>query len=62
MTRLLLHMASFGMNPETLRYIRGHSDISITLAICTYLKAENAQAEFGWGWELKIRFETVCLP
>ena len=40
------NMAKSGMNPKTLQYIMGHSDISITLDIYTHLKAEDAQEEF----------------
>lgn len=38
-------MAKSGMNPKTLRYIMGHSDIGITLGTYTHLKIEDAQAE-----------------
>lgn len=39
-------MAKSGMNPKTLQYIMGHSDMSITLDTYTHLKAEDAQEEF----------------
>ena len=39
-------MAKSGMNPKTLQYIMGHSDISVTLDTYTHLKIEDAQAEF----------------
>ena len=40
------NMAKSGMNPKTLQYIMGHSDIGITLGTYTHLKIEDAQAEF----------------
>ena len=40
------NMAKSGMNPKTLQYIMGHSDISITLDTYTHLKIEDAQVEF----------------
>jgi len=39
-------MAKSGMNPKTLQYIMGHSDIGITLDTYTHLKIEDAQEEF----------------
>ena len=40
------NIAKSGMNPKTLQYIMGHSDIGITLGTYTHLKIEDAQAEF----------------
>ena len=40
------NMAKSGMNPKTLQYIMGHSDIGITLDTYTHLKIEDAQEEF----------------
>lgn len=40
------NMAKSGMNPKTLQYIMGHSDISITMNVYTHLQFEDAQAEF----------------
>ena len=40
------NMAKSGMNPKTLQYIMGHSDISVTLDTYTHLKIEDAQEEF----------------
>lgn len=40
------NMAKSGMNPKTLQYIMGHSDISVTLNTYTHLKFEDAKAEF----------------
>ena len=33
------------MNPKSLQYIMGHSDISVTLNTYTYVKFEDAQEE-----------------
>ena len=38
-------MAKSGMNPKTLQYIMGHSDISITLNTYTHLGFEDAEEE-----------------
>ena len=40
------NMAKSGMNPKTLQYIMGHSDISVTLDTYTHLKFEDAKVEF----------------
>ena len=39
------NMAKSGMNPKTLQYIMGHSDISITLNTYTHLGFEDAEEE-----------------
>lgn len=39
------NMAKSGMNPKTLQYIMGHSNISVTLNIYTHVDFEDAQAE-----------------
>ena len=39
------NMAKSGMNPKSLRYIMGHSDISVTLNTYTHVKFEDAQEE-----------------
>jgi site-specific recombinase XerD len=39
------NMAKSGMNPKTLQYIMGHSDISVTLNTYTHLGYEDAEAE-----------------
>ena len=39
------NMAKFGMNPKTLQYIMGHSDISVTLNVYTHVQFDDAQAE-----------------
>ncbi len=40
------NMAKSGMNPKTLQYIMGHSDISVTLNTYTHIKFEDAKVEF----------------
>jgi integrase len=40
------NMAKSGMNPKTLQYIMGHSDISVTLNTYTNVKFDDAKAEF----------------
>ena len=39
------NMAKSGMNPKTLQYIMGHSDISVTLNTYTHVKYEDAEEE-----------------
>ena len=39
------NMAKSGMNPKTLQYIMGHSDISVTLNTYTHLNFDDAQEE-----------------
>ncbi len=39
------NMAKSGMNPKTLQYLMGHSDIGVTLHTYTHLGFEDAQAE-----------------
>ena len=39
------NMAKSGMNPKTLQYIMGHSDISVTLNIYTHVEFEDAEKE-----------------
>jgi len=38
-------MAKAGMNPKTLQYLMGHSDISVTLNTYTHLKFDDARDE-----------------
>lgn len=40
------NMAKSGMNPKTLQYIMGHSDISVTMNTYTHIQFEDAQKEF----------------
>ena len=39
------NMAKSGMNPKTLQYIMGHSDISVTLNVYTHVQFDDALAE-----------------
>ena len=39
------NMAKSGMNPKTLQYIMGHSDIGVTLNTYTHVRFEDARAE-----------------
>ena len=38
-------MAKSGMNPKTLQYLMGHSDIGVTLNTYTHLGLEDAEDE-----------------
>ncbi|WP_396335090.1 hypothetical protein [Clostridium sp.] len=38
-------MAKSGMNPKTLQYIMGHSDISVTLNTYSYVHFDDAKEE-----------------
>lgn len=38
-------MAKAGMNPKTLQYLMGHSDISVTLNVYTHVGLEDAERE-----------------
>ena len=39
------NMARAGMNPKTLQYLMGHSDISVTMDTYTHLGLDDAQME-----------------
>lgn len=39
------NMAKSGMNPKTLQYLMGHSDIGVTLNTYTHLGFEDAKEE-----------------
>ena len=39
------NMARVGMNPKTLQYLMGHSDISVTMDTYTHLGLDDAQME-----------------
>ena len=41
------NMANSGMNPKTLQYLMGHSDISVTLNIYTHTGYDDAKKELG---------------
>ena len=42
------NMAKSGMNPKTLQYIMGHSDISVTLNVYAHVNFDDAKAEVLW--------------
>ncbi len=39
------NMARQGMNPKTLQYIMGHSDIAVTMNVYTHLGLDDAREE-----------------
>ena len=39
------NMAKLGMNPKTLQYLRGHSDIGVTLNVYTHMGLDDAEKE-----------------
>lgn len=39
------NMAKSGMNPKTLQYLMGHSDISVTMNVYTYIGFDDAEEE-----------------
>ena len=41
------NMANSGMNPKTLQYLMGHSDISVTLNIYTHTGYDDAKKELS---------------
>lgn len=49
------NMAKSGMNPKTLQYIMGHSDIGVTLNTYTHVQYEDAKKEMSYISELKIK-------
>jgi site-specific recombinase XerD len=40
-------MAKSGMNPKTLQYLMGHSDISVTLNVYTHVNFDDARDEIA---------------
>jgi integrase len=46
-------MAKAGMNPKTLQYLMGHSDIGVTLNTYTHLGLEDAEGELKRMEELE---------
>lgn len=39
------NQAKAGMNPKTLQYLMGHSDISVTMNVYTHVNFDNAEEE-----------------
>ena len=53
-------MARAGMNPKTLQYLMGHSDIGVTMNTYTQLGLEDAQNEMARLEELNKAKEEVA--
>ena len=53
-------MARAGMNPKTLQYLMGHSDIGVTMNTFTHLGLEDAQNEMVRLEELNKAKEEVA--
>ena len=43
--RYCSNMAKSGMNPKTLQYLMGHSDISVTMNVYTHIGFDDAEEE-----------------
>ena len=41
-------MRKAGMNPKTLQYLMGHSDISATMNVYTHVNFDDAEEELKW--------------
>lgn len=39
------NVAKSGMNPKTLQYLMGHSDISVTMKVYTHISFDDAEEE-----------------
>ena len=46
-------MAKAGMNPKTLQYLMGHSDISVTMNVYTHIGFDDAEEELKWMEEFR---------
>ena len=44
-THYCSNMAKSGMNPKTLQYLMGHSDISVTMNVYTHIGFDDAEEE-----------------
>lgn len=53
------NMAKSGMNPKTLQYIMGHSDIGVTLNTYTHVQYEDAEKEMSKILEVKPKRKNV---
>lgn len=53
------NMARAGMNPKTLQYLMGHSDISITMNVYTQLGLDDAKEEMIRMQELNMAREEL---
>lgn len=47
------NMAKSGMNPKTLQYLMGHSDIGVTLNVYTHVGLDDAEKELKKMQELE---------
>ena len=48
-------MANSGMNPKTLQYLMGHSDISVTMNTYTHVNLDDAVSELKRMEELRVK-------
>lgn len=51
------NMAKEGINPKTLQYLMGHSDIVVTLNVYTHLGLDDARAELNRLKEAKLELQ-----
>ena len=51
--------AKSGMNPKTLQYLMGHSDISVTMNVYTHIGFEDAQKEVEINCTHEIRHKDL---
>ena len=49
------------MNPKTLQYLMGHSDISVTLNVYSHVKFEDAQEELHNIVEINVESRNTKL-
>lgn len=49
-----LNMAKRGMNPQTLQYLMGHSDISVTMNVYTHIGFDDAEEELN-EWKSLVK-------
>lgn len=53
------NQAKAGMNPKTLQYLMGHSDISVTMNVYTHIGLEDAEKELRQMEEFKMAQEAI---
>lgn len=53
------NQAKAGMNPKTLQYLMGHSDISVTMNVYTHLGLEDAEEELRKMEDFREAQETI---
>ena len=57
------NMAKSGMNPKTLQYLMGHSDISVTMNVYTMygrIRSQWRKADGGIEFEIEVPSNTTC--